>query len=273
MSTKAFLTIIQIARLLVQYRKRKSLTHKAVANRAQMSVTKIRDLEHARCPQVKWGDMLTFARIYELNAEETENLVRLAEASETPDLFHSFKIPSVFFTFLQMELTASRIMICESELVTGLFQTAEYTAAFQNDDAPGRKGPAGAAGFRQDRQISFMERNWLPEVIYLSSEAAFRRQVGESEVMRAQVEHLRQLDRDYSLFKFLVVPYDAGAFRCAGSAFRIFEFEGGEFPKTVYLESFEGARYLEVSETVASFQSAFDESVKKAIPIRDFQLL
>lgn len=268
-----FLTTIQIARLLVQYRKRAKLTHKAVADRAQMSVSKIRDLEHARCPQVKWGDMLVFSRIYGLSAEEQENLVRLAEASERPDLFHSFKIPSVFFTFLQMELTATRIMICESELVTGLFQTEAYTAALQNDSAPGRKGPAGAAGFRRDRQISFMERDWLPEVVYLTSEAALRRQVGESGLMSAQIEHLRQLDRDYSLFKFLVVPYDAGAFRCAGSAFRIFEFEGAEFPKTVYLESFEGARYLEIPETVASFQSAFDESVKKAIPIRDFQLL
>lgn len=59
-----------------------------------------------------------------------------------------------------------------------------------------------------------------------------------------------------------MVPFEAGAFRCSGSAFRIFEFEGGEFPKTVYLESFEGARYFEVPETVASFQDALDESVK-----------
>ena len=272
MSAKAFLTIIQIARLLVQYRKRAGLTHKAVADKAQMSVTKIRDLDHARCPQVRWGDMLIFARIYKLSPEEQENLVRLAESSETPDLFHSFKIPSVFFTFLQMELTASRIMICESELVTGLFQTPAYNAAIRDDNAPDRKGPAGAAGFRQDRQANFMERDWLPEVVYLTSEAALRRQVGGTEVMAEQLEHLKQLDREFSLFRFLVVPYEAGAFRCAGSAFRIFEFEGEEFPKTVYLESFEGARYFEVAETVATFQNALDESIKQAIAIKDFQL-
>ncbi|MCD0447060.1 helix-turn-helix domain-containing protein [Glycomyces sp. A-F 0318] len=273
MSAKAFLTIIQIARLLVQYRKRAGLTHKAVADRVQMSVSKVRDLEHARSPQVKWADMLAFGRVYGLSPEEQENLVRLAESSETPDLFHSFKIPSVFFTFLQMELTASKIMICETELVTGLFQTPDYNAAIRDDDAPDRKGPAGAAGFRQDRQSNFMERDWLPEVVYLTSEAALRRQIGGPEVMSAQVEHLKQLDRDYSLFKFLVVPFEVGSFRCAGSAFVIFEFEGGEFPKTVYVESFEGARYLEVPETVTSFQTAVDESVKKAIPMKDFYLL
>jgi hypothetical protein len=213
------------------------------------------------------------SHIYKLNPEEQANLVRLAESSETPDLFHSFKIPSVFFTFLQMELTASRIMICESELITGLFQTEAYNAAIRDDNAPDRKGPAGAAGFRRDRQINFMERDWLPEVVYLTSEAALRREADSPEVMAEQLEHLRALDRDYSLFKFLVVPFKAGPFRCAGSAFRIFEFEGGEFPKTVYLESFEGARYFEVPETVASFQNAMDESIKKAIPIKDFQLL
>jgi transcriptional regulator with XRE-family HTH domain len=273
MSAKAFLTIIQIARLLVQYRKRAGYTHKRAADELGMSVSKIRDLEHARSPQVKWVDMLGFGRIYGLNAEEQENLVRLAESSETPDFFHSFKIPSAFFTFLQMELTASKIMICETELVTGLFQTEEYTAAIQDDNAPDRKGPAGAAGFRRDRQMNFMERDWLPEVVYLTSEAALRRQIGGPEVMAAQVEHLKQLDRDFSLFKFLVVPYDAGAYHSLGSSYEIFEFEGGEFPKTVYLESFEGARYLEVPETVAMFQNSFDESVKKAVPMKDFQLL
>ncbi|GAB3652630.1 helix-turn-helix domain-containing protein [Glycomyces tarimensis] len=272
MSAKAFLTIIQIARLLVQYRKRAGYTHKRAADELSMSVSKIRDLEHARSPQVKWVDMLGFARIYKLSPEEQENLVRLAESSESPDLFHSFKIPSVFFTFLQMELTASKIMICENELITGLFQTPAYNAAIRDDNAPDRKGPAGAAGFRQDRQKEFMARSWLPEIVYLTSEAALHRRVGGPEVMAEQLEHLKTLDREYSLFKFLVVPYDAGAYDSIGSAYEIFEFEGGEFPKTVYLESFEGARYLEVPETVASFQNAFDESVKQAIPIKEFEL-
>jgi hypothetical protein len=133
--------------------------------------------------------------------------------------------------------------------------------------------PLAPAGFRRDRQMNFMERDWLPEVVYLTSEAALRRQIGGPEVMAAQVEHLKQLDRDFSLFKFLVVPYDAGAYHSLGSSYEIFEFEGGEFPKTVYLESFEGARYLEVPETVAMFQNSFDESVKKAVPMKDFQLL
>jgi hypothetical protein len=269
MSTNPFLATIQTARLLVQYRKRAGLTHRVVSERAQMSISKIRDLEHARCPQVKWGDMLVFGRIYQIAAEEQENLIRLAEASSTPDWFHSFKIPAAFYTFLQMELTASKIMICESELVTGIFQTPEYNAAIRDDNAPDRKGPPGAAGFRQDRQRQFMERDWLPEVVYLTSEAALRRQVGGPEVMADQIEHLKALDRDFSLFKFLVVPNDVGAHRSIGAAYEIFEFEGGEFPKTVYLESFEGARYLEVPETVASFQHSFDESVKKAIPIKD----
>ncbi|WP_026922180.1 Scr1 family TA system antitoxin-like transcriptional regulator [Glycomyces arizonensis] len=273
MSTEAFLTNIQVARLLVQYRKRAKYTHKRAADELGMSTSKIRDLEHARARRVNWVDMLGFARIYGLNPEEQANLVRLAESSESPDFFHSFKIPSAFFTFLQMELTASKIMICESELITGLFQTEAYMDAITDDNAPDRKGPAGAAGFRLDRQTSFMERDWLPEVIYLTSEAALRRDMGGHEVMVEQVEHLKKLDRDFSLFNFLVVPNSTGAFHCAGSSFRIFEFEGGEFPKTVYLESFEGARYCEVAETVASFQNAFDESVKKAIPMKDFQLL
>ncbi|WP_026922886.1 helix-turn-helix domain-containing protein [Glycomyces arizonensis] len=272
MSVNPFLTSIQIARLLVQYRKRAKYTHKRAADELGMSVSKIRDLEHARAPHVKWVDMLGFARIYGLSPEEQENLVRLAEASDTPDMFHSLKIPSAFYTFLQMELTASKIMICESELVTGLFQTEDYNDAIRDDNAPSRKGPAGAAGFRQDRQRQFMDRPWLPEIVYLSSEAALRRQVGGPEVMAKQVEHLKQLDRDFSLFKFLVVPFEAGSYPCAGTAFRIFEFEGGEFPKTVYLESLEGARYLEVPEMVVSFQNDFEESVKKAIPIKDFDL-
>ncbi len=117
-----------------------------------------------------------------------------------------------------------------------------------------------------------MERERLPEVVYLTSEGALRRRSDSPEVMPEQLEHLKKLDRDFSQFKFLVV-FEAGPYCCAGSSFVIFEFEDGEFPKTVYLESFEGARYFEVADTVASFQSAFDESAEKAMPMKDFQLL
>jgi transcriptional regulator with XRE-family HTH domain len=270
MSAKAFLTIIQIARLLVQYRKRAGLTHKAVADKAQMSVTKIRDLEHARSPQVKWGDMLTFARIYQLNPAETENLVKLAEESQKPDLFHTFDIPSAFYTFLQMEMVASKIMIYETELITGLFQIAAYMDALRDGVDPEYRGPADGSGFRLDRQCQFMDRDWLPEVVYVTSEAALRQQIGAPEVMTAQIEHLKRLDREFSLFTFKVVPFSAGRHLSMGRSYRIFEFEGGEFPKTAYVESLEGARYVERPERVVSFQHAHNDSVKKADPIKDY---
>jgi hypothetical protein len=271
MSAKAFLTIIQIARLLVQYRKRARLTHKAVADKAQMSVTKIRDLEHARCDQVRWGDMLTFGHIYNLSPDETSNLVRLAEESRKPDLFHTFDIPSAFYTFLQMEMVASKIMIYETELITGLFQIEAYMQALRDGVDPEFRGPASGEGFRLDRQRQFMERDWLPEVTYVTSEAALRQQIGGPEVMAAQLEHLKRLEREFSLFTFKVVPFSAGKHRSLGGAFEIFEFEGGEFPKTVYLESLEGARYIDRPERVVSFQLAFDDSEKKADLIKDYK--
>ena len=105
--------------------------------------------------------------------------------------YSSNAVPEWFQVYLGLEAEAASIHEYAAELVPGLFQTAEYYRAFM--------GTAPAAGDEEaiERKIAVragrqerLAADDPPECWAVLNEAAIRRVVGGTDVMRAQLQHI-----------------------------------------------------------------------------------
>jgi transcriptional regulator with XRE-family HTH domain len=255
-----------LGRALRKYRLRKGFSAPEAARRTGISVAKLRKLEAATNEAIKITDVLACSTIYECSGEESRDLVGLAESSDSPGWYHDFDVSTDFVRFLEMEGAADEIHIYEEELVNGRFQVEEYVEVLRQH-RPGTKGGADQ-GLRARRQELIFGDNG-PEVIYLTSEAALRREIGSPAVMHKQVQRLLELNRRERI-QVLVIPFAAGAHESMGRPYELMRFRDGVFPVTVYLESLHGSHYEDDDRKVSQYWGAFKKSQQFGIDIERF---
>jgi len=267
MSDNPNLAKIQLGRFLREYRLRAGLKpgEPEIAKIAKSS--KLKNIEAGRVQSVRYADVLAFGSTYKISREELNNLTELQEASEKPGWYHRFDVSDQFATFLTMEAVATRLIIVENEFITGLFQIPEYVDALREFNLENKGG--ADKGTKLERKEHVLNRETPPEVIYITSEAALRRQVGGSEVMQAQIAELVAMAERPNI-EIRVLTFDQGPHHLMFGPFTIMEFDGREFPTTVYLESLDGSRYEEGARYLDLYRSAFDRTLPQAITIKDY---
>lgn len=180
-------------------------------------------------------------------------------------------IPDWFKLYVGLEASASRISTYEGEVVPGELQTEQYAWAVygaekgSDDDVTARH-----VKLRLQRQATLAARYPRPQLVTVLGEGVFNRLVGGPEVMKAQLEHLRQLDRQKHV-EILVLPWSVGAHAAMAGAFRIMDFDDAEDPDVVYLESHIGALYLEEPSEVAEYRRVFSLIRDVAVPMADYR--
>ncbi len=173
-----------------------------------------------------------------------------------------------FGTYLGLESAASEIRIYEVNLIPGLLQTEDYARAVIT---------AGMVNSPRDdieRRVALrMERQRLtnsspPKVWAVLDEAALRRQVGGPEVMRVQLEYLRELSglRNVSL---QVIPFGGGAHPAMGRPFVILAFGEEADPDVVYLEDLTSALWVENVDEVDRYNVLFNHLQATALSFDD----
>lgn len=266
-SSNPTLARIQLGRFLRQYRERAGIKPGDPRVSKIAKATKLKAIEAGRIQSYRYSDILAFGSVYGISREELNNLTALQEASEKPGWYHQFDVPEAFATFLTMESVASRIAIVEIELITGLFQIPEYTRELF-EYSPETKGAADK-GVKTERQERVLGGAHPPEIVYITSEAALKRQVGGPEVMRAQLDHLVAM-AERSNVEILVLPFDLGPHHSMFGPYEILYFDAGEFPTTVYLESVDGSRYEETRRFIELYEGVFDRTRKQGITIKEY---
>lgn len=261
-----YISRVFLGRSLKAYRTRAELSVPEAARRTGISPAKLRKLESATNEAIKLPDVYACSAVYECTSEQSQDLIGLAEASDSPGWYHDFDVPAEFERFLEMEGAASEINIYEQELVWGPAQAEEYLDVLRRH-RPGTKGGADQ-GLRARRQEIIFGDNG-PKITYLTSEAAMRREVGGPEVMRAQVRRLLTLDERVNV-NVLVVPFAAGAHESMGGPYETMDFADGVFPSTVYLESLHGSHYEDDPRKVGQHKNAFRSTMQDAIDIKEF---
>jgi transcriptional regulator with XRE-family HTH domain len=184
------------------------------------------------------ADLRHLLEVYGVTAsDEVEQLLALAAAvKQRPWRQYADIVPPGATDFFGLESSAVLIRHYEPHLVPGLLQTPQYTRALMSDaigldDVTAQR----SVEVRAQRQ-EILQRQQLPEMYFIVSEAAVRQQVGGPEVMAQQIEHIRSLCARLPL-SFQIVPFERSAHPGMLGPFVVFEFDSENDHDVLYLEA------------------------------------
>jgi len=247
----------RLALELRRLRETAKLTCEDGAERLECSASKISRVETGRV-SVSPRDVRDMLQIYGVPEDQRDSLVQLARESRQKGWWHAYgdSVQPHFGTYLGLESAASEIRIYEVNLIPGLRQTEEYARTVISAgmvDKP-RADIERSVALRMERQQ--IARTIMPKVWAVLDEAALRRQVGGPEVMRIQLEHLREVGslRNVSL---QVIPFGGGAHPAMGRPFVILSFGEDLDPDVVYLEDLTSALWVENVDEIDRYNVFF----------------
>jgi Domain of unknown function (DUF5753)/Helix-turn-helix domain len=232
---------------LRRFREAAEVTPDAAAWRIRGSRSKISRLENGRVG-FKDRDMTDLLDLYGVtDPPVVAGMLELASQANAQDWWAKFGdiLPGWFEPYLGLEASASLIRAFDLQFINGLFQTEAYARAVT---AIGLRGGTAA---EIDRRVRVrMKRQELltaadaPRIWSIVDEAALRRPVGGTEVMRQQLRRLTEVSQLPNV-TLQVVPFHVGGHDAAGGSFTVLRFGEPDVPDIVYIEQLTGAQYLD----------------------------
>ncbi len=259
---------------LRQLREARGITGADAGTRIRASHSKISRLEMGRTG-FKARDVADLLALYGVTDEaETDTLLALARQSNTPGWWHIYYdvVPSWLNVYLGLEQTAVVIRAYELQFVPGLLQTEEYARAVVRlgpDDTEERIGRR--VELRMARQ-QILHRARPPHLWVVIDEAALRRSMGDSALMRRQLDHLLEISA-LPHVTIQVVPFAAGGHAAIAGPVTVLRPPGGELPDVVYLEQLTGGVYPDKPCEIEQYRHMMNRLVVEAHPpaeTRDF---
>ncbi|MFC7386328.1 helix-turn-helix domain-containing protein [Sphaerisporangium rhizosphaerae] len=241
-------------------RERAGLTGDQVAEVVGWSASKLSRMETARVG-ARAKDLLMLFDLYQVPESRREALLTLARTDHRRgwwDMYDS--IPTEYANYISLEVAASEIKRYDLLLIHGLLQSEAYARAVIRSGLMSL-APAQEVDRRVEIRLTRQETLRRPDPLKLwvvMDEAALRRVVGGSEVMREQCKHLvEQGERPNVTIQ--VLPNRAGAHPGVVGAFSIMEFPGKHDPAVVYVETMASSLYIEDDTDVHRYGLVFDQ--------------
>ncbi len=253
----------ELAILLRRHREALEMTVDQAARAAEVDKAQVSRLETAsRLPVVNTVKALCSA--YSLDRLSTDRLLHLAREGRRPGWWEDYKIEPETATFVSFESASTSIDSFEISVMPGLFQTREYATETVK---PVR------TNFTELRLRQTVESRLARQQILTGAnaiqtravidEAALRRRVGSSEVMRKQIIHLLKLSQESNV-TIRVLPFRLGANPGQDGPFMILDFAEEWMGSLVYVESQLG-QVLQDKETVVNrCRGIFDVLLRQA---------
>ncbi len=218
-------------------------------------------LEHGQTG-VRQRDLADLLRSYGADAAVIEQLGELARNNSQRGRWSGYRraYPGWFRMFVDLEEDATSLLHFGVEVVPGLLQTEDYirtvlsTAANTTDDQV-----ENAVQARLQRQAVLTKPD-APRAGFVVSESALRRVVGDTKIMRAQLEHLAEVALRPNV-QLQVLPFDAPSFGALMFGFILVRIPapGSAGPLDfVYLEDYIDARYLDEKDDVEAYTALWD---------------
>ena len=245
---------------LRRLREQKGISREDAGYHIRASESKISRMELGRV-SFKERDVADLLTLYGVTDEaERAPLLAMVRDANQPGWWHSFSdvLPNWFQPFIGLEEAASLIRTYELQFIPGLLQTEDYARAVIS------QGNLGASSDLIERRVSVrmsrqkvLSRPNPPRLWVVIDEAALRRPIGGTKVMRAQLEHLINVSQQPHL-TLQIMPFAFGAHAAEGGAFSILRFPESDLPDVVYLEQLTGAAYLDKREEVDVYMEAMN---------------
>ncbi|MEV0204720.1 helix-turn-helix transcriptional regulator [Streptomyces sp. NPDC050788] len=215
------------------------------------------------------ADLLTLYGVQEPDVRQ-EYLDSVQRANE-PGWWRAYgdAFPSWFEQHLGLEEAASLIRTYEVQFVPGLLQTPAYAEAVIRLGHPISSPEAikRRVELRMTRQ-ELLTRPGAPKLWVVVDEAALRRPLGGSAVMRDQLRHLIDIAALQNV-TLQVLPFHVGGHAAAGGPITVLRFPVPDLPDVVYLEQLSSALYLDKPEEVDHYLAVMDRLSLVASPVAD----
>jgi transcriptional regulator with XRE-family HTH domain len=261
-----------LGRRLTRLRTASGKSRREVAEaRLGISEPTLHRIETGKVP-VTAANVRALCWLYGVDQSITDALAELALGTSQEEWWDANPvIPDWFKLYVGLEASASRIHSYDGEIVPGELQTAEYALAVFGAEQPTDIETAERhVKLRIQRQKTLFGRSTAAQLMTVLGEGALTRPVGGERVLKAQLDHLRRINKQDNV-DIRVLPWSVGAHAAMAGAFRILDFDDPEDPDVVYLESHVGALYLEEPHEVGEYRRIFQLISKDALPLEEYR--
>jgi transcriptional regulator with XRE-family HTH domain len=253
---------------LIRLREQAGLTVDEVGKRLEWSRGRLTHMETNKWVRPDPTNIRALLDLYEVvDLKVREAILDLARQSREKGWWAQYR--DVFSGSLPgFEAEATQIRTYEAMTVPGLLQTPGYAAAIfragqvleDDETAIRRKIEARLA-----RQEILFRRN-PPQLWAVLDEAALRKMVGGSEVMREQLLHLTETAKRPNV-TLQVLPDSIGAHASMHGPFVIMDFPGDLDPSIVYLETATDNLFLERPQELQAYTLIHNRVVAAALSV------
>jgi transcriptional regulator with XRE-family HTH domain len=218
------------------------LTQRDVAREMDWSLSKLIRIETGAV-SIATNDLRALLALYEItDRSRIDALIEVARASRERSWWSMYKdlVSQEYLAFLGYESSASVIRNFEPLLVPGLLQTEEYArevlSVLHGPDPTSKIDKL--VELRMQRQ-ELLERKEPPSLHFILDEAVIRRIVGNPDVARRQLNHLRELASRPKV-TIRVVSFSQGIYPGLRVPYVLFEFPLPEDEDILYIENPQG---------------------------------
>lgn len=244
---------ILVGAQLRRLREAKGITREDAGYVIRGSGSKISRLELGRV-SFKERDVADLLSYYGVEDDEQRDaLLALARDANNPGWWHDYDdvMASWFVTYVGLEEAASMIRSYEVQFVPGLLQTEDYARAVVVAGRPDLTADEveRRVNLRMQRQRLLRREESPAQLWVVVDEAALRRPIGGSKVMRGQIQYLLEAATRPNI-TIQVMPFRFGGHAAEGGAFSILRFPDQDLTDIIYVEQLVSALYLDKREHV-----------------------
>ncbi|MEW2115416.1 helix-turn-helix transcriptional regulator [Streptomyces sp. NPDC005474] len=259
-----------LGRQLEELRTRAGLTFEDAGVALGVSHSTIRRMEAAKVARLRQPDVEKLLQTYGVtDRQKIDTFLKSVREANKRGWWHDYRdvLPDWFVAYLSLEQAASQIRAYEAQFVPGLLQTADYARALLGAGNP--HAPSEATDRRvalRLRRQELLTREAPPRVWIVMDETVLRWPVGGPEVMRAQIDHLIEMNA-LPHVTLQIMPFGNGPHPAMrAGAFHLFRFRAPELPEIVYLSGLVGAVYLDKGDEVVVYREALDRLGAQSAP-------
>jgi transcriptional regulator with XRE-family HTH domain len=257
-----------VGSMLRRLRTEKGITREEAADAIRASAWKIHRLENGQVGY-KDRDLVDLLGLYGItDQQEIAALLELAREANSPGWWFRYGdvVPPWFRAYMDLEAAATLIRAYEGQLVPGLLQTADYARA----TIAGMLLPQAPDEVERRVTLKLARQQILedpdgPRLWAVVDEAALRRPVGGTQVMRGQLERLIDATRLANVV-LQVLRLSVAVHPAMTGAFSILRFADQELPDVVYVEQLTNALYLDKLDDVNQYLQVMDNISTRAAP-------
>jgi transcriptional regulator with XRE-family HTH domain len=249
-------------------RQARGLTQEQVARGMDWSLSKVIRIE-AMSSGISGNDLMALLDLYGVTeAEQVNSFLVLARAARERSWWSAYRdvASASLLQLIEHEALASSVRQFEAVFIPGLLQTEEYAhAVIQDyyDDQPRSERVRALVELRV-RRGELLEGEGAPAFYFMLDEAAVRRSVGGSSIMKRQLRRLAEMSERPNV-EVEIIPFSAGLHAGIKGPFVIMEFTDPLDSDVIFLESPRGDIVSSNPEEALLCREAFEMLGRKSL--------